>query len=95
MRILIGPLNYQDHKAVAGALQGFDVRCFDEHAADISYHPSIETFQDLWARLPQQWTPDVLVWWLPEPATLPTGTAECPCLSVAILGNCELNFPAL
>src|SRR3990172_1108197 len=91
MRILVGPLNNRDHRAVAGAFEGFDVRCFDTHAADIAYRSSFQTFQDLWARLSQQWSPDVLIWWLPECARIPSGIHECPCLSVAIVENCELN----
>src|SRR3989304_4420616 len=94
MRILAGPLNYQEHGAIVGDLAGFDVRCFAERDADVPYHPAQDSFQDLWGRLPENWVPDVLAWWWPEYTVIPRGIEECPCLSVAVVGDWNLNFLA-
>jgi hypothetical protein len=73
MRALVGPLNRRDHGAVAGDLDGLDVRCFDRHDADVTFDAANESLGALWSRLPAGFTPELLVWWSPEYALVPDG----------------------
>jgi hypothetical protein len=91
MRALLGPLNPVAHRAVAGDLDGLDVRCFDRRDADIAFDPAREPLEALWGRLPDGWTPDCLIWWSPEYSLLPDGLERCPVPSIAVLGDWNLG----
>ena len=91
MRVLLGPLNPVDHRAVVGDLDGLDVRCFDRHHADVTFDPAHESLDVLWSRLPGDFTPDVLIWWSPEYALVPHGIEDCPVPSIAVLGDWNLG----
>jgi hypothetical protein len=73
MRALVGPLNRRDHGAVAGGLDGLDVRCLDRHDADVTFDAANESLGALRSRLPARFTPELLVWWSPEHALVPDG----------------------
>jgi tetratricopeptide (TPR) repeat protein len=91
MRVLIGPLNRRDHRAVVGDLDGLDVRCFDRHDADVTFDAAHESLGALWTRLPAGFTPEVLIWWSPEYALVPDGIEDCPVPSIAVLGDWNLG----
>lgn len=91
MRILLGPLNRQDHPAVVGDLAGLDILVFDRHDADVVFDPAREPLETLLGRLPAGWRPDALVWWSPEYTVLPDGIERCPVPSVAVLGDWNLG----
>ncbi|HXG15803.1 MAG TPA: glycosyltransferase, partial [Calidithermus sp.] len=92
MRVLIGPLNRRDHRAVLGDLDGLDVLAFDRVDADLAFDPAREPLESLWQRLPAGWRPDLLLWWSPEYSLLPEGIERCPVPSVAALGDWNLGF---
>ncbi|MFQ5828089.1 MAG: glycosyltransferase [Candidatus Methylomirabilia bacterium] len=91
MRLLVGPINQDQHADLLGDLEGLDLRSFDLKAADFFFSPS-EPFSALWERLPTDWQPDVVVWWSLEYAPIPPGLEACPCLLVAALADWNLNF---
>jgi tetratricopeptide (TPR) repeat protein len=91
MRVLLGPLNRRDHRAVVGDLADLDIVVFDRHDADVAFDPAREPLETLWGRLPAGWQPDVLVWWSPEYAALPEGIERCPVPSAAVLGDWNLG----
>mgnify|MGYP000344961043 CR=1 FL=1 len=92
MRVLLGPLNRRDHRAVAEDLDGLDVRLFDRAHADCPFDPAREPLEALWRRLPADWRPDLLVWWSPEYALVPEGIERCPVPSVAAVGDWNLGL---
>ncbi len=92
MRLLIGPLNRRDHRAVLDDLEGLDVLAFDRSDADLRFDPAREPLEALWSRLPQGWAPDLLLWWSPEYSLLPEGIERCPVPSVAALGDWNLGL---
>ncbi|MGV3523994.1 MAG: glycosyltransferase family protein [Candidatus Sericytochromatia bacterium] len=54
----------------------------------------IYTWADLWAQLPPDWTPDLLIWWgfyFP----LPVDFAHCPCPLVVIAADWHVHLPAI
>jgi hypothetical protein len=91
MRALIGPLNPLDHHAIVGDLDGLDVRCFDRRGADLVFDPATESLETLWSRLPEEFTPDCLIWWSPEDTLLPEGIERCPVPSIAVLREWNLG----
>ncbi len=91
MRALLGPLNPVAHRAVAGDLDGLDVRCFDRRDAEIAFDPAREPLEALWGRLPHGWSPDCLIWWSPEYSLVPEGVERCPVPTIAVLGDWNLG----
>lgn len=101
MRLLFGPLGvgthaalggYGAHTAYLGPLRELDGRTFGGAGTDIPYRPAVEPLDALFARLPDGWRPDALAWWAPEYTPLPQGIEACPILSVALLGDWQMNF---
>lgn len=92
MRALVGPLNAHAHPAQVAALHAADARCFDRSDADVAFDAALEPLDALWARLPDGWRPDCLVWWSPEYSLLPDGIERCPVPSIAVLGDWNLGL---
>jgi hypothetical protein len=91
MRALLGPLNPLDYRPAVGDLDGLDILCFDRRGADIAFDAATEPLETLWSRLPQDFTPDCLIWWSPEYTLLPEGIERCPVPSIAVLGDWNLG----
>jgi tetratricopeptide (TPR) repeat protein len=101
MRLLFGPLyvrvnnrpdEYGPHTAFVAPLREMDARTFGGPTADIAYDPVTEPLSTLFARLPDGWQPDALVWWAPEYTPVPEGIEACPVRSVAALGDWSINY---
>lgn len=93
MRVLIGPLTAEEHERLLPLPRGgHDVRCFGPEE-ELAHRPG-EHWDELLARLPAGWWPDVVVWWSPEYRPWPV-LDECPVPLVAVVGDWNLNFSAL
>ncbi|MBI4506136.1 MAG: glycosyltransferase [Chloroflexi bacterium] len=93
MKVLVGPLTAEEHERLLPLPRGgHDVLCFGPDEA-LTYRPG-ERWEELLARPPAGWWPDVVVWWSPEYRPWPV-LDECPVMLVAVVGDWNLNFSAL
>ncbi|MBI4506133.1 MAG: methyltransferase domain-containing protein [Chloroflexi bacterium] len=89
MRILSGPArphaHFRVHEAVAGVRE-HDILRFgpDPAAAEVAYDAGLDGWDDLLARLPAGWRPDLVLFWDPHYHPLPPGFERSACPAVAI-----------
>jgi tetratricopeptide (TPR) repeat protein len=89
VKILAGPQNWQYFtENFQLGLEDHDLRVFkyaeDEHSLSLSWP---DTFQDLQSRLPDDWEPDWVVWWLPEYLRIMPGIEECPYPTLLVISD--------
>ena len=81
MRILCGPenLTHLSNYLYQGLSANHDVLCFNDQAdRGIRFSYPHQTFQDVLAKLPPGWEPDLVIWWFPEFHPLLEGVEDCP-----------------
>lgn len=62
--------------------------------ADYLFQPG-EPIDEVFQRIRREWSPDILVSWLPELVPPPSGIEKCPIPTVAIVSDWSLRYPCL
>lgn len=89
VRILSGPArpdaHFRVHEAVA-AVREHDILRFgpDPATAEVAYRAGVDAWDDVLARLPAGWQPDLVLFWDPHYHPLPLGFECSACPTVAI-----------
>jgi tetratricopeptide (TPR) repeat protein len=93
MRLLVGPFHDPEHWAyMQGAFDDHDALTFGTgKGVNLSTRP-IERLDDLLARLPEGWGPDLLLLWRPEYGAVPWGLEEAPFPVVMLTSDWYLEF---
>jgi hypothetical protein len=60
---------------------------------DLAFDPSRGTIEELWAALPRDFVPDVVLLYWPDQEPLPEGLERCPVPVVAVLSDYNLSLP--
>jgi spore maturation protein CgeB len=93
LKILLGPIKQNSEIGKAATTLG--IKCFSDSDAEIIYNIEKDTFQDITARLPAGWEPDIVLFWSPEYNTIPLNIEKAECTTIAIVGDWNLGFSAL
>ena len=88
LKILAGPDNWEYlTKYFALGLENFDCKIFSyEGTSEISLQWG-ESLQGLLSRLPEDWKPDWVVWWLPEYLRFPPDIQSCPYPTLLVVSD--------
>jgi hypothetical protein len=62
---------------------------------DVAFDPSTGSWDELQARLPRGFAPDVLLVWWPDQEPLPAGLEHCPIPVVGVVSDYDLSLPYL
>jgi len=96
MRILAGPDNWSFFtKYWRKGLADQDLVFFCGGRGSIQYNADTATFQDILARLPEGWEPDLVIWWLPEHQPVLPGLVDCPYPTMAQVSHWHTISDAL
>ena len=73
-----------------------DIRTFGiEDGKQYRYDPVHETFPEVFARISQEWQPDLIVCWGPEETPPPRGIEDAPVPTVAIVSDWDYHYANL
>ena len=92
MKVLYG---YLKDKRPAFTRISHDIEWFGEGEDDIIIQAKGATFQEIIARLPSGWLPDMVLFSDPAYYLIPTGIEDSPFPTAAIIGDWNLSFNAL
>lgn len=92
MKVLIGGLNYHDYAHIVNDFSEVCEVRFLQFDQDNRYFSTGQKLIDL---LPENWLPDLFIWWLPEYFAFPLSVEDVPFPTVAAVSDWNLGFNSL